>query len=146
MSTQKNLSQIILKPIDIPIFFYCDNLEDVLEKINIYEKLKVQLESIEFKSLEEEKVIKGLMIDIENKENKLRDKLRVMDLDLGSLLDIEIYIKEYKEKLRKCNEVHSNLLSMEETYKVLLKDRDIGAIKEDLKDIINESLYSEISE
>jgi len=116
----------------------CDNLEDILEKINIYEKLKVQIESIEFKSLEEEKVIKGLMLDIEAKENKLRDKLRLMDLDLGSLLDIEIYIKEYKEKLRKCSEVHSNLLSMEETYKVLLKDRDISEIKEDLKDIIND--------
>ena len=116
----------------------CDNLEEVLEKINIYEKLKTQLESMEFKSLEREKIIKGLMVDIEDKENKLRDKLRIMDLDLGNLLDIEIYIKEYKEKLKKCNEVHSNLLSMEETYKALLKDRDIGAIKEDLKDIIND--------
>lgn len=116
----------------------CDNLEDILEKINIYEKLKVQLEAIEVRSVEEDKVIKGLMVDIEDKENKLRDKLRMMDLDLGNLLDIEIYIKEYKEKLRKCSEVHSNLLSMEETYKVLLKNRDIGAIKEDLKDIIND--------
>jgi uncharacterized protein YhaN len=116
----------------------CDNLEEVLEKINIYEKLKAQLESMETKSLEDEKVIKGLMVDIEDKENKLRDKLKMMDLDLGSLLDIEIYIKEYKEKLKKCNEVHSNLLSMEETYKVLLKDRDIESIKEDLKDIIND--------
>jgi len=116
----------------------CDNLEDVLEKINIYEKLKVQIESIEFKALEEDKVIKELMVDILDRENKLRDKLRIMDLDLGSLLDIEIYIKEYKEKLRKCSEVHSNLLAMEETYKVLLKDRDISEIKEDLKDIIND--------
>lgn len=116
----------------------CHNLEAVLEKINIYEKLKIQLESMEFQSLEREKIIKGLIGDIEDKENKLKNKLRLMDLDLGNLLDIEIYIKEYKEKIKKCNEVHSNLLSMEETYKVLLKDRDIGAIKEELKDIIND--------
>ncbi|PRR79135.1 AAA family ATPase [Clostridium vincentii] len=116
----------------------CDNLEAVLEKINIYEKLKTQLDSMEFKESEREKIIKELVVDIENKESRLKSKLSLMDLDLGNLLDIEIYIREYKEKLKKCNEVHSNLLSMEETYKALLKDRDIAAIKEDLKHIIND--------
>ncbi|MDU3352851.1 hypothetical protein [Clostridium sp.] len=70
-----------------------------------------------------------------------------MDLDLGNLLDIELYIKEYKEKLKKRAEIHSNILSIEETYKVLLKDRNIAEIKEELKSIVNdENEYSFESE
>jgi uncharacterized protein YhaN len=61
-----------------------------------------------------------------------------MGLELEELLDLEVYIKEYKEKLRKYNEIKNNLRSIEETYKVLLKDRDIESIKNELKEIIRE--------
>ena len=72
-------------------------------------------------------------------EDSLRDSLNIMGLDLGNLLDIDLYIKEYKDKIRKKEEVHANLLSMEETYKALLKDRNIAEIKKDLQNVINDN-------
>ena len=92
-------------------------------------------------------LLNELSSNIEVQEEKLREKLKTMDLDLGNLLDIELYIKEYKEKLKKRAEIHSNILSIEETYKVLLKDRNIAEIKEELKSIVNdENEYSFESE
>lgn len=117
----------------------CNSVDDVLEKIDIYDKLKKQQETLELEISRKKDGIRELESEIQYIEEKLREKLMVMDLDLGNLLDIEIYIKEYKEKLYKRAEIHANLLSMEETYKALLKDRDIDAIKEELKDIITDN-------
>lgn len=115
------------------------DIDEVLDKINLYEKLKVRIDALDEKRIEKNKVIQELSKDIKYKEKILKDKLDIMDLDLGNLLDIEVYIKEYKDKLKKYREVHNNLNSMEETYKVLLKDRDIDSIREELKDIINDN-------
>jgi uncharacterized protein YhaN len=117
----------------------CKNLDEVLESINLYTKIKEVIEVIEEKRLELVESIKSINMELDAKEKKLKEKLNIMDLDLGNLLDIEIYIKEYKEKIKKKSEIHANLVSMEETYKVLLKDRDINEIKNELKDIINDS-------
>ncbi|MBD7910673.1 MULTISPECIES: AAA family ATPase [Clostridium] len=117
----------------------CKDLEEVLEAISIYSKISETIEAIKEKRFQLADSIKNINIELEIKEKKLKAKLEIMDLDLGNLLDIEIYIKEYKEKIKKKNEIHANLQSMEETYKVLLKDRDINEIKNELKDIINES-------
>ena len=120
-------------------FSGCDNIDEVLEKIAIYEKLESEIEAIELENENYKDQLNELNDSISNIEVKLKKSLDIMGLDLDNLLDIEIYIKEYKEKIKKFNEIHSNLLSMEETYKALLKDRDINLIKEELKDIINDN-------
>ncbi|MGG7176817.1 AAA family ATPase [Clostridium paraputrificum] len=125
----------------------CINVDEVLEKISIYEKLSRDINALESEVESKRKSFIVLEEEIADREGKLKKKLEVMDLDLGNLLDIEVYIKEYKGKLKKRDEVQKNLIAMEETYKALLKDRDIDAIKEELKDIINEdNQYSYQSE
>ncbi len=119
----------------------------MLEKVNIFEGLSLAKEKLEEDLNIKTELLNELSSNIEVQEEKLREKLKTMDLDLGNLLDIELYIKEYKEKLKKRAEIHSNILSIEETYKVLLKDRNIDEIKEELKDIVNdENEYSFESE
>ena len=123
------------------------DLDEVLEKVNIFEGLSLAKEKLEEDLNIKTELLNELSSNIEVQEEKLREKLKTMDLDLGNLLDIELYIKEYKEKLKKRAEIHSNILSIEETYKVLLKDRNIDEIKEELKDIVNdENEYSFESE
>ena len=39
--------------------------------------------------------------DISLIEEELKKKLKVMGIEVNNLLDIELYIKEYKEKLKK---------------------------------------------
>ncbi|MDB2123141.1 AAA family ATPase [Clostridium paraputrificum] len=123
------------------------DLDEVLEKVNIFESLSITKEKLEEDLNIKTELLNELSSNIEVQEEKLREKLKTMDLDLGNLLDIELYIKEYKEKLKKRAEIHSNILSIEETYKVLLKDRNIAEIKEELKSIVNdENEYSFESE
>lgn len=115
-----------------------NNLDEVLEKVNVFERLSVSRERLVEELNLKTELLNELNSNIEIQEKKLKDKLKVMDLELGNLLDIELYIKEYKEKLKKRAEIHNNILSIEETYKVLLKDRNIDEIKEELKDIVND--------
>ena len=115
-----------------------NNLDEVLEKVTIFEGLSVEKERLTEELNLKTELLDDIDFNIEIQEKKIKEKLEVMDLDLGNLLDIELYIKEYKEKLKKRAEIHNNILSIEETYNVLLKDRNIDEIKEELKDIVND--------
>lgn len=122
-------------------------LDEVIEKINIYNKLKSELEVINMDKDGKEENLNRVLKEIVVKENKLKAKLELMGLEEVNLLDIEVYIKEYKEKLKKHNEIHQGLMAIEDTYKVLLKDRNIDEIRMELKDVINEDMkYSYESE
>lgn len=112
------------------------DIDDILEKINNYNKLMSELEILEVESKNKEDALRRISFDIEDKENRLREKLNLLGLEEYNLLDIEVYIKDYREKLKKHNEIQRALESIEETYRVLLKDRNIEDIKEELKDII----------
>lgn len=60
---------------------------------------------------------------------------------------MHVKLREYKEKINKMNEIKSALKSVEETYKVLIKDRNIDEIKEEMKQIISQDInYSYESE
>lgn len=117
----------------------CKDIDEVLEKVKKYDDLNGRKEVI---SSDLRKINENIMIieeDISLMEDNLKKKLSIMGVKVENFLDIEIYIKEYKEKLKKREEIHSALLSIEETYRALLKDRDIDAIKDELKDIIKEN-------
>ena len=116
----------------------CNTIDEVVSKIEAYDKLNRQLQNIESELEAKDKAMETQSESLLNKEVEIKSKLKVMGLELEELLDLEVYIKEYKEKLRKYNEIKNNLRSIEETYKVLLKDRDIESIKNELKEIIRE--------
>lgn len=117
----------------------CKDIDEILEKTNKYYELSKEKNFIDIKLENLKENIETINSEIEDKECKLRKSMELMNLDLANLLDLEVYIKEYKAKINKRNEIHSNLMSMEETYKALLKDRDIEQIKVELKDIISEN-------
>ena len=116
----------------------CSTIDEVVSKTETYDKLKIQLQNIESELDAKDKAREILSGSLLDKEQELKKKLNVMGLEVKELLDLEIYIKEYREKLIKYNEIKNNLRSIEETYKVLLKDRDIESIKKELKEIIRE--------
>lgn len=116
----------------------CNCIDDIIDKGCIHDELLKQKELLLIDINSNNKNLEELKENINLIENKLKEKLNAMNIDLENLLDIDLYIKDYKEKLRKLEEVHSTLLSIESTYKALLKDRDIESIKNDLKDILND--------
>lgn len=115
----------------------CFNIEELVEKINEFDKYKVKLDRL---IVELEGKNKNYIIDKEeliNKENEIRKKLKIIELENIDLNNIEKYLNQYIDKIKRYKEIQNNIESIEETYKVLLKDRNIEEIKEDLKDIID---------
>ncbi|MGL5086148.1 MAG: ATP-binding protein, partial [Clostridium sp.] len=85
--------------------------------------------------------------ELKVREERIREKLEPIGLSNIDLIELEEKLKEIKEKLIQREDLRRSLLSIEETYKALTKGKDIEAIKEELKDIINENIkYSYTSE
>lgn len=125
----------------------CQSLEQVLEQVEIYQELKSNISRSEYE-------FEGIIKELENineqlidKEEEIRKKVFILGLENIEIVDMHIKLKEYKDKLNQMKEIKSNLQSVEETYKVLLKDRNIDEIKEEMKQIISGDInYSYESE
>ena len=79
---------------------HCNNIDEILEKVKKYEDIKERRKSIlsELSKVNETITIMGE--DISLIEEELKKKLKVMGIEVNNLLDIELYIKEYKEKFK----------------------------------------------
>lgn len=127
--------------------FSCNSLEDMIEKINLYENLKKELLPLEYEISKLKSEILNINIQLKEREEDLRQKTSGMGLDNIEILDFHIKLKDFRDKINKMQEIKNNLNSVNDTYKVLLKDRDINEIKEEMKEIINNNIkYSYESE
>lgn len=125
----------------------CKNISEVIEASDKYTKIKSELEVINEKILNVKNIIENIESDIKKREYLLESKLKIMGAENLEFADIDVFIKEYREKVKKREEVHNNLQSIERTYSVLIKDKDIDKIREELKDVISfHSTYSYESE
>ena len=115
----------------------CDNLEEIYLELDEYNKIKnnLNLLNIEYNSKKEN--LDRIISELKEKEREIKEKLTVMDLEHIQLVDLEMYLKEFRDKILKKKELESSLKSVDETYKVLLKDRNIEEIKEEIKDVLN---------
>lgn len=125
----------------------CQSLEEVLQEVEIYEELKSNINRSEYEFEGIKKEIENINEQLSDKEEEIRKKVSILGLEKVEIMDMHIKLKEYKDKLNQMKEIKSNLESVEETYKVLLKDRNIDEIKEEIKQIINQEInYSYESE
>lgn len=115
-----------------------NTIDELIDKIGEYEIKNNKLTSLK---VQYEAIVKNYNLAYKSlcdKENEIRLKLRIVNLENIDLEQLPKYIDDYFEKINKYKTIHNNLNNIEETYKVLLKDRDINSIKKDLKHIINE--------
>lgn len=119
----------------------CKNISEVIEYIDNYTKIKSEIDVINEKIFDIKNIIESLELDIQKKEYLLKDKIKIIGAQDIELLDLDIFIKEYRIKIRKLQELNSNLKSIEKTYSALIKDRDINEIRESLKELINNQDY-----
>lgn len=125
----------------------CNSLDEVLEKVAQYEEIKGILKTFEYETIGIKKDIYNIDEQLIDMEKEIRKKVSNLSLENVPIVDLHINLKEYKDKMDKLREIKNALENVEETYKVLLKDRDINAIKEEMKQIINQDInYSYESE
>lgn len=124
-----------------------EEINKVLLMLSKYEEINKEVLALKIDIEKEEKSIEKLNNELSIREKRIREKLEVIGLEDIDLYELEEKLFEIKEKIRQRDEVLKTLENIEGAYKALTKDKDIEAIKEDLKDIINENInYSYSSE
>lgn len=125
----------------------CDSLDEVLSKLEVYEKLKEKIFIIEYEVNTIKTELANINEQLTDKKDEIRKKTSILGLENVEIADMHIYLKEYKEKINKMQDIKNTMQNVEETYKVLIKDRNIDEIKEEMKEIINHNIdYSYESE
>ena len=125
----------------------CKSLDEVLEQVEFYEELKVNINRREYEVNGIKQEIENINEQLVDKEDEIRKKVSILGLENVEIVDLHIKLKEYKDKMNKMKEIKNALENVEETYKVLLKDRNIDEIKEEMRQIISQDInYSYESE
>ncbi|MCR1951810.1 AAA family ATPase [Clostridium sp. DSM 100503] len=116
------------------------DVNEVIVMLSKYEEVNKEILSIRIDIEKEEQSINKLQKELEIREKRIREKLEFIGLEDIDLFSLEEKLLEIKQKVKQRDEIVRTLESIDETYKALTKDKDIDAIKEDLKDIINENI------
>ena len=115
----------------------CSSLDEVLKKLEDYEmgKEKIIINEYELNGIKQE--LENINEQLIDKEEEIRKKTYLLNLEDVEIVDMYIKLKEYKEKINKMNEIRNAMQSVEETFRILVKDRNIDEIKEEMKQIVN---------
>lgn len=125
----------------------CDTLDEIYVQLDEFRKVKNNLAVLNLEYNSKKESLDRITFELEEKEKEIKSKLELMNLESVQLLDLEMYLKDFREKISEKKDLEKALQSVEETYKVLLKDRDIESIKDELQNLINEDMdYSYESE
>ncbi|GIM29181.1 hypothetical protein CPJCM30710_18470 [Clostridium polyendosporum] len=118
----------------------CNSIEHFIEKLKEYKKIKEECKELEFRYKALKSSVDYLGTDIEGKKELIYERLKVINLEHLSLENIPEELQVIKSKIKQREEIEGNLRNVEETYKILLKDRDLDLISHELEEIINENL------
>ncbi len=125
----------------------CESLDEVLEKVKFYKELKENINRCEYGINGIKQEIESINEQLIDREDEIRKKVSIIGLEDIEIVDLHIKLKEYEDKINRMKEIKNELQNVEETYKLLLKDRDIDEIKEEMKSIISQDInYSYESE
>ncbi|MDD7792795.1 AAA family ATPase [Clostridium sp. 'White wine YQ'] len=124
------------------IFGYagCDSLEALLLKIKDLKEVLSREKIVNARWKDYSENLKSLNNEKERKEKNLYDKLEVIGFQDIPLNNLNLELDKILDKLKEKDQVQASLKSVEETYKVLLKDRDLENINKELEYIINDNL------
>lgn len=114
-----------------------DNLEKLINDVNKYEESYKGLDILEIELKNLKISLERIIEQLEIREQKIKGKLKVIGFENIDLLEVEDILNELEEKLKLRDEINKSLASVEETYSVLTKGKNIDLIKEELADVIN---------
>lgn len=114
-----------------------DNLEKLINDVNKYEESYKGLDILEIEMKNLKIGLERIIEQLEIREQKIKAKLKIIGFENIDLLEVEDILNELEEKLKLREEINKSLVSVEETYSVLTKGKNIDLIKKELADVIN---------
>ncbi len=115
------------------------DIDEFEEKLKEYKELEIELKNLKFEKESITSNLKHVNEDIESKLYIIKEKLELIKLSHIELDEIFTETDILLTKLKQREEIETQLKASEETYKVLLKDRDLEAMAEELQDILKET-------
>lgn len=115
-------------------------VQDLISALDKYDEVKEDLLRLEIQLKKDEESLVRIEGELSIREERIREKLSLIGLRDIDLIDLEDSLLKLRDKLIKRRDIKKTLDSIEETYKVLSKDKDIEFIKEDLKEFISKDL------
>lgn len=113
-----------------------ESLSKLLEIIRIFKKEKKVLDELNKNLKDMEKIILDLEEEIKVRENSIKDKLKKINFNITNLEDIFDELDRLNHKLQVKRDIEKTLKSMDEGYKILLKNRDVEKLQKEIKDFI----------
>lgn len=120
-----------------------DGVEDFLMKYNLFKNLNIQCTMLKNELLNHENSINSLREERDNKEKLLRKRLETINMQNISLDRFPIEIQNLSAKLQKLKDVENEFKAINNTYKALLKDRDIESLKNEIGELSLDNLNIE---
>ena len=123
-----------MKVLDVNTF------DDFILKIDDYDRIKEELLRLEIQVKKDEESIMRINNELSIREERIREKLALIGLSDINLIELEDNLLKIKEKIIQKRDIQKALNSIEETYKVLVKDKDLTFIEEDLRGFISKDI------
>lgn len=121
----------------------CITLDGLLDFVKEYSEKNNELDILSIEKREKENSSRLIKNDLDAKEEFIKGKLSEVNLQHIDLHTIFEEIDKITEKIHLKNQLEQSLKSTEEGYKLLLKNRDVEDLEDELKDfIINTDSFS----
>lgn len=118
----------------------CKDEEEFLRNNKLYKEKQVYIEGLE-KELENlNNYCEKLKNNMEYRENLIKEQLNNINKQYVTINKVPEEIENLKEKLKIKASVEEEIKRVEESYNLLLKDRNIEDIKKELDDIVQQDL------
>ncbi|SCJ90352.1 chromosome segregation protein [uncultured Clostridium sp.] len=114
-----------------------DNIDTLIDSINRFEEMNKKCTALRYEVRSIEESIGEFDNQMDLKKNEITEKLMKIGLEIENILELEEKLRELKEKLKQKEDISKKLLSIDEAYSALIKDKDLEAIKEEAKEILN---------
>lgn len=130
---------------DLLEFTQSKSAEEFLEEYRQFKNIKESnYKYINSKENLEKEIIK-LKEELIEIENRIRERCEGTSLRYVEMKDLNNRLSKIKNKLIEKEEIEKNLASINEGYKVLLKDRNIKELEEDISEMIEENVSYDYS-
>lgn len=123
-----------------------DDIEEFLEKHNCYKRISRELEILRKEKLSSENSLIHLEEDLKNKQSIITERLKAINKEYVPIEYLAEEIDKLQDKLKHMREIEMQLVSMESSYKVLLKDRDLEYMKSELEEVLEENSFESLKE
>lgn len=114
-----------------------DNIDVLIDDIYKFEEINKNCNSLKHDAKSDEEVLRDFEKQLEAKKDIIFEKLKEVGLEGIDIIEVGEKLDELKRKINQKREIHRSLLSVEETYLALIKDKDIEKIKNEIKEIID---------